>query len=270
MGAEIALTNRRMGIMRRIIDSNTRLASAGYNKLLEASKSRKFMLKNKLRFVILALTDSDASFKLAAYNGLKQRALMLNGVGCSQTQMKKVSLLKRIMNKGYSQQVMGINSMKAFLKFDREREEEARLKYERNMKEKDRILRRIMNTGLRFAGIAFDQSYAWTIAARKAEIALTNRRMGIMRRIIDSNTRLASAGYNKLLEASKSRKVMLKNKLRFVILALTDSDASFKLAAYNGLKQRALMLNGVGMGDAQMKKVSLLKRIMNKGYSQQV
>merc|ERR1711957_372859 len=228
------------------------------------------MLKNKLRFVILALTDSDAGFKLAAYNGLKQRYQMLCGVGMGDAQMKKVSLLKRIMNKGYSQQVMGLNSMKAFLKFDREREEEARLKYERNQKEKDRILRRIMSTSLRFAGMAFNQSYAWTIAARKAEIVLTNRRMGIMRRIVDSNTRLASAGYNKLLEVSKARKAMLKNKLRFVILALTDSDAGFKLAAYNGLKQRYQMLCGVGMGDAQMKKVSLLKRIMNKGYSQQV
>merc|ERR1712066_1192225 len=34
--------------------------------------------------------------------------------------------------------------------------------------------------------------------------------------------------------------------------------------------QRALMLNGVGMGDAGMKKVQLIKRLTNQGYNLQV
>jgi len=268
--AEIVLTNRRMGIMRRIVDSNTRLASAGYNKLLEVSKARKAMLKNKLRFVILALTDSDAGFKLAAYNGLKQRALMLNGVGCSQTQMKKVSLIKRIMNKGYSQQVMGINSMKAYLKFEREREEEARLEHERCQKEKDRTLRRIMDTNLRMASIVMRQAHKFMEKERQLELIMINKQRGIMRRILDSNTRMMSAGYNKLCEEAKARKEMLRNKMKWVIKALTDTDAQYILSAYNGLKQRYQMLCGVGMGDAQMKKVNLIKRLMNKGHNLQI
>ena len=44
---------------------------------------------------------------------------------------------------------------------------------------------------------------------------------------------------SEILESSKARTAYLKNKLRFVILALTDNDANFKLAAYNALKQRA-------------------------------
>ena len=63
---------------------------------------------------------------------------------------------------------------------------------------------------------------------------------------------------------------MLKEKLRFVIKALSDKDAQFTVQAYNGLKQRMLMLNGVGMGDSQMKKVQLIKRLTNRGYDMQV
>jgi hypothetical protein len=35
----------------------------------------------KLKFVIKSLTDKDAQFTLMAYNTLKQRKLMLEGVG---------------------------------------------------------------------------------------------------------------------------------------------------------------------------------------------
>jgi hypothetical protein len=84
---------------------------------------------------------------------------------------------------------------------------------------------------------------------REKEIALMRRQRGIMRRIIDSNVRLMSAGYNKLVEDAKMRKQELINKLRFVIKSLTDKDAAFMLMAYNGLKQRKLLMDGVGLGD---------------------
>merc|ERR1711908_79959 len=96
------------------------------------------------------------------------------------------------------------------------------------------------------------------------------KQRGVMNRILDSNTRLMSAGWNKLLEEAKARKGMLQNKLKYVIKALTDKDAQFILSAYNELKQICLMLQGIGMGDAEMKKVSLIKRMMNKGHNQQV
>merc|ERR1711990_579682 len=228
------------------------------------------MLRDKLKFVIKALTDKDANFILMAYNQIKQRCLMLNGVGMGDAGMKKVQLIKRLTNQGHNLQVMGVNAIREYLTSERIAEERAREEYERQQKEKDRILRRIMNQNVRFMGMGFRQAFQWMEADRAAEIALMARQRGIMRRIVDSNVRLMSAGYNKLLEAHKARTGMLKEKLRFVIKTLTDKDAAFTLMAYNQMKQRMLMLNGVGMGDAGMKKVQLIKRLTNQGYNLQV
>merc|ERR1712153_221667 len=121
--AEIALMKKQRGIMRRIVDANTRLASAGYNKLIEEWKANQNALKEKLKFVLKALTDKDASFILMAFNGLKQRALMLNGVGMGDSDMKKIQLIKRLTNQGYNLQVMAANALQEFLKSEREREQ---------------------------------------------------------------------------------------------------------------------------------------------------
>merc|ERR1712151_1143061 len=119
-------------------------------------------------------------------------------------------------------------------------------------------------------GTGFRQALQWTVHDREAEIALMAKQRGIMRRIVDGNVRLMSAGWNKLLEEWKARNGMLRDKLKFVIKALTDKDAQFTMMAYNQLKQRWLMLNGVGLGDAEMKKVQLIKRLTNQGYNLQV
>jgi hypothetical protein len=140
-------------------------------------------------------------------------------------------------------------ALKEFLASERDREERERLEYERQQKEKDRILRRIMDSNVRLMGTGFRQSFQWMESEREKEIALMRRQRGIMRRIIDSNVRLMSAGYNKLVEDAKMRKQELINKLRFVIKSLTDKDAAFMLMAYNGLKQRKLLMDGVGLGD---------------------
>merc|ERR1712119_16425 len=236
----------------------------------ESWKARNGMLKDKLRFVIKALTDKDAQFTLMAYNAMKQRMLMLNGVGMGDAGMKKCQLIKRLTNQGHNLQVMAVNAVREYLTSEREAEERAREEYERQQKEKDRILRRIMNQNVRFMGMGFRQAMQWMLADRAAEIALMAKQRGIMRRIVDSNVRLMSAGWNKLLEAHKARNGMLKEKLRFVIKTLTDKDAAFTLMAYNQMKQRMLMLNGVGLGDAEMKKVQLIKRLTNQGHNLQV
>merc|ERR1712187_175946 len=239
--AEIALIARQRGIMRRIVDSNVRLMSAGWNKLLEEWKARNGMLRDKLKFVIKALTDKDASYMLMAYNAMKQRMLMLNGVGMGDAGMKKVQLIKRLTNQGYNLQVMAVNAVREYLTSERDREERERLEYERQQKEKDRILRRIMNGNLRMLGQGFRQAFQWMEFDRAAEIALMARQRGIMRRIVDSNVRLMSAGWNKLLEEWKARNGMLKDKLKFVIKALTDKEAQYILMAFNQMKQRCLM-----------------------------
>merc|ERR1712066_491088 len=268
--AERALMAKQRGIMRRIVDGNVRLMSAGWNKLLEEWKARNGMLKEKLRFVIKTLTDKDAAFTLMAYNQMKQRMLMLNGVGLGDAEMKKVQLIKRLTNQGHNLQVMGVNSIREYLTSERDREEQERLEYERQQREKDRILRRIMNGNLRMLGTGFRRAFQWMEFDRAAEIALMARQRGIMRRIVDGNVRLMGAGWNKLLESWKARNGMLRDKLKFVIRALTDKDAAYILAAYNTMKQRCAMLNGVGMGDAGKMKAQLIKRLTNQGYNLQV
>merc|ERR1711957_33593 len=240
------------------------------NKLLEEAKVRKSMLKNKLRYVLKSLTDKDSAMTLAAYNELKQRRLMLMGVGMGDASLKKVHLIKRITNKSRNLQVMGINALKNFLAWARDHTEKLRQEHERQQKEKNRILKRIMNINLRYEGMAFRQAIRWMEADRDREIALIRKQRGVMMRILDSNTRLISAGWNKLLEEAKARKSMTKNKLRYVLKSLTDKDSAMSLAAYNALKQRRLMLMGVGMGDASLKKINLIKRITNKSHYLQV
>merc|ERR1712110_417128 len=212
------------------------------------------------------------AFTLMAYNQMKQRMLMLNGVGLGDAEMKKVQLIKRLTNQGHNLQVMGVNSIREYLTSERDAEERAREEYERQQKEKDRILRRIMDVNCRFMGMGFRQAMQWMLADRAAEIALMAKQRGIMRRIVDSNVRLMSAGWNKLLEAWKARNGMLKEKLRFVIKTLTDKDAAFTLMAYNQMKQRMLMLDGVGFGEdvATKLKIRLLRKLTDTGYNLQV
>merc|ERR1712048_356876 len=268
--AEIALMARQRGIMRRIVDGNVRLMSAGWNKLLESWKARNGMLREKLKFVIKALTDKDANYILMAYNQMKQRMLMLNGVGLGDAEMKKFQLIKRLTNQGYNLQVMAVNAVREYLTSERDREEREREEHERQQKEKDRILRRIMNQNVRFMGMGFRQALQWTVADREAEIARMKKMRGICNRIVDSNVRLMSAGYNKLIEEWKARMNEIKDKLKFVIKSLTDKDARYVMMAYNGLMQRANMLNGVGMSNIEQMKIQLIKRLTNSGYNLQV
>merc|ERR1711976_783030 len=167
-------------------------------------------------------------------------------------------------------QAMGVNAIREYLTNARYEDEMARLEAERQAKEKDRILRRIMNGNLRMLGTAFRQALQWTVADREAEIARVNKQRGIIRRIVDSNVRLMSAGYNKLIEEWKARQANLREKLRFVIAALTDNDKQYIMMAYNQIKQRALMLQGVGMSNTEMLKIHLIKRLTNQGYNLQV
>ena len=72
------------------------------------------VLRDKLKYVIKALTDQDANYKLMAYNSMKQRMNMLNGASLGDADMKKSQLIKRLTNSGYNLQVMGINALREF------------------------------------------------------------------------------------------------------------------------------------------------------------
>merc|ERR1712228_507359 len=264
---------RQRGIMRRMVDSNVRLMGAGYNKLIESWKARTAYLKDKLKFVIKTLTDADAQMTMMAYNGLKQRKLMLEGVGFGEdaAQKLKLRLIRKLTDQGFNLQSMAVVQLFEFLKSEREREEAERLEYERQQKEKDRILRRIMDSNVRFMGMGFRQANQWALAEAERERTLMQKQRGIMRRMIDPNVRLMGAGYNKLIESWKARTAYLKDKLKFVIKTLTDVDAAQTLMAYNQMKQRMLMLNGVGFGEdaAQKLKLRLIRKLTDQGFNLQ-
>merc|ERR1712076_46702 len=200
---------RQRGIMNRIVNSNVRLMSAGYNKLIEEWKARQGMLKDKLKFVIKTLTDKDAQMSLMAFNGLKQRALMLSGVGMGDAQMKKIALIKRLTNQGFNLQCMAVNQLFEFLKSEREREEAERLEYKRQQKEKDRILRRIMDSNVRFMGMGFRQAWQFMEAEINKERQLAAKQRGILRKMSDSTYRLLGAALNQLKYNSNFSNILL-------------------------------------------------------------
>merc|ERR1711862_473278 len=99
--------------------------------------------------------------------------------------------------------------------------------FERQQREKERILKRIMDSNVRMMGVGFRQALQWMEHDREKERVLMLKQRGIMRRIVDKNARMVSAGYNKLIEEWKAKQNTLKEKLKFVVKALTDKDASY-------------------------------------------
>ena len=93
------------------------------------------------------------------------------------------------------------------------------MKFERQQKEKDRLLRRIMDSGVRLLGLALRQLQLWAEAAAEAERVQMAKQRGIMRRIVDNNVRLMGMGYNKLIEEWKATQNNLKEKMKFVVKA---------------------------------------------------
>merc|ERR1712050_473764 len=165
------------------------MGGMGYNKLLEEHKARMNEIRNQMKFILKSLTDKDANFMLMAYNGMKERCNMLNGVGLGDSQMKRMQLIKRLTNQGYNMQVMALNAYQDFLKWAREEDRLAAEEAERQRKEKDRILRRVMDVNMRLAGMAYRQIRVNCEEEAEKERNLMARQRGIMRRIVDSNTR---------------------------------------------------------------------------------
>merc|ERR1712078_957377 len=228
-------------ILRRIMDSNVRMMGVGFRQAyqwMEHDREKERILMLKQRGIMRRIVDKNARMVSAGYNKLIEEWKVRQNT----LKEKLKFVIKALTDKDAAYILAGYNGLKEFLASERAREEAERLEFERQQKEKDRILRRIMDGNVRMMGTGFRQAFQWMEKSRDEERRLMQRQRGIMRRIVDSNTRLMSAGYNKLIEEWKARGNMLKEKLRFVIKSLTDKDTAYILAGYNGLKQRALML----------------------------
>merc|ERR1711976_702751 len=97
---------------------------------------------------------------------------------------KRNQLIKRLTNQGYNLQVMAINAVKEWLKHERFTEEQQRLEYERQQKESQITLARIMDSKVRFMGMGFRQSLQFMEAEREKERVLMQRQRGIMRQLL--------------------------------------------------------------------------------------
>merc|ERR1711884_551083 len=112
--------------------------------------------------------------------------------------MKKLQLIKRLTNQGYNLQVMAIHRIKEFLRDGRHFDDKARNLYEAQQAEKNRILRRIMDSNLRFLGQAFRQALHFTQSEIDKDRMRAFKQRGICRRIIDSGARQMGMALNAL------------------------------------------------------------------------
>merc|ERR1712159_355151 len=115
-----------------------------------------------------------------------------------------------------------------FLKSEREREEAERLEFERQQKEKDRILRRIMNSNVRFVGMGFRQAWQFMESEINKERAMAAKQRGILRKMSDSTYRLLGAALNQLKYNSNFSNILLKKTL----LKMTDTGYALQAAAF--------------------------------------
>jgi len=159
--------------------------------------------------------------------------------------------------------------LKQYLKNQREKDKAQKLKNENTLNLKRKIILRIKDSNLRFEGIAFRQALQFTRTEIEKEQIVVNKKRGILRRIMDSSVRLESQGYNQLIKVAGVNKNNLKNKLRIIIKSLKDSELSYKICAYNGLKEYAIDKLSKQKGKAHMKKVQMVKSLTNKGYALQ-
>lgn len=223
--------------MNRLTDVSVRLLAAGYNKLCDDARSRKAQLNNRLRFIIKALRDKDAKYIVQGYNGLKQRRNMMRGVGHGKKDMLRVNFLKKLTDKGYAIMGLALNKFKDFYRYEKFQDKITNDLGQDMRAKKIRILKRIFNGNLKITAISLRQMRQYNNSAKRQEELLYGKKKGIIRRIVDTNSRLLSMSYNKLFAGYKVRKAALKQRLSYIIKSLKDKDARYRLLGYNSMKQ---------------------------------
>lgn len=158
--------------------------------------------KTKIKWLINCLRNQDLMMVQMGYGAMKERKLMLDGVGLSGGEHKKNMLIRRLRDVGYNMQVMGINALVEFLKSERAADDEALAEAERLQKEKDRILKMFMSETVRTCGQVLRQLKIHKAELEERENKLIGRQRGIMKRILSSTTRLMAAALNTLIDYS--------------------------------------------------------------------
>merc|ERR1712151_34016 len=158
MGIKHLYYNRKKAICRRVLDTNFRLMSAGWNNLIQMYREHMQQVREKVKYIVKCMRDKDAAYVYAAYKGMVERKRMLEGVGMGKAEQNKVKLLRRLLDKSYDLQVQAWNALIEWKKYN-EAQEEADSAENRAREERERVIKRIMFSNLRFAGAAFRQAY---------------------------------------------------------------------------------------------------------------
>merc|ERR1712151_695094 len=104
----------------------------------------------------------------------------------------------------------------------------------------------------------------------KANKRLFDKKKAICRRVLDTNFRLMSAGWNNLIQMYREHMQEVREKVKYIVKCMRDKDAAYVYAAWKGMLERKRMLDGVGLGKAEQNKVKLLRRLLDKSYDLQV
>jgi len=91
---------------------------------------------------------------------------------------------------------MAIQSLKNFLREQKLQDEQLRIEFGRQKLQKDKYIKRIMDSSVRLQGTAFRQAMQYANEENRNEELLIFKQRGIMRRIMNNTARLLSMAFN--------------------------------------------------------------------------
>jgi hypothetical protein len=139
--------NRTRGVVNRLTDGNFRLMDQGLGKLRENRKVRDRALRARVRFLVKTLRDKDSLYVLRAYNSLKEKSEVFQGVLLGAEVRSKENFLKSIIDSGYRVQSQGVRSLKSFLL-------QSRICEQRTLTKKAQLCKRFLDSNLKLQSMA--------------------------------------------------------------------------------------------------------------------
>jgi hypothetical protein len=134
------------GVCKRILEKDVRVVGMGYRKLEENWRLRKGFLRGKVEFLVKNVRDEKIRKLLMAYNGMKERRNLLQGVGVGQDRSKKTQLIKRlILDKFGLKKKLAFNKFREFLSSMHAQDRTDKNSELTNQQIKKNLCRRIMN-----------------------------------------------------------------------------------------------------------------------------
>lgn len=134
------------GVCRRILEKDVRMVGMGYRRLEENWRVGKGRVRGKVEFLVKSVRDEKIRKLLMAYNGMKERRNLLQGIGVGQDRSKKTQLIKRlILDKFGLKKKLAFNKFREFLSSMHAQDRTDRNSELINQQIKKNLCRRIMN-----------------------------------------------------------------------------------------------------------------------------